>query len=411
MRQEENVLCVSYPVDDKEAAKTSINIIGIIGNTDNTSNTDGADTDKGLINFLLQEGTALRRCFVMDSNIYALEGVKEFISKFNTAGRQKGLVTSFFYKRNLLLVVKAGEQYKTLESAKKIVMAALAFGLNRQDSFIAIGGGVITDLTAFVASIYKRGVQVSFIPTTLLCMVDASVGGKTAVDIKGYKNIIGSFYPATTITCYIKFIKTLTDTQYKAGLIEAIKMALLYDREFYNYFLTNKERIIARDKECVLHIVTRAMQLKISVVEKDFHERCERKMLNLGHTFAHAAETCIKLTGLSHGEAVAWGIYRAALLSYSLGLCKEDYVSNIYSLLSMYGYNTHANPYYKTSEDEEGVSLSLVRKLVKVMHSDKKNTSDYVTFILQEGIEKNKIVEVENFSIMEVLQEDKELRS
>lgn len=336
----------------------------------------------------------VRKLFVIDSNVEKAfhELLFESTNKCAQEGafRSPSLATPYS-----TVVIPSGERYKTMDSVLMIIEMAIKLGFNRNDKFVAIGGGVVCDMTAFAASIYKRGVGVDFVPTTLLAMVDAAIGGKTGCDHKAYKNMIGAFWPAKNIYYCTPFLRTLPNSEYLSGMAEAIKTALLYDADMVATFENNADKITARDPTLLTYIINRCAHAKASVVERDFRERGDRRMLNLGHTFAHALETYEGLGGLSHGCAVAWGITRAARLSQLLQLCDSIYSDRVTALMASYGYNTSATASHGEADFAD--------KIIDAMHKDKKNTSDKVTFVLQEDICNNVIMEVSDNMIRQVL--------
>ncbi|MEW5817713.1 MAG: 3-dehydroquinate synthase family protein, partial [Spirochaetota bacterium] len=185
-------------------------------------------------------------------------------------------------------ILKAGEKYKTWESVDTILSACIENSIGRDGCLLGIGGGVVCDMTAFAASIFMRGCGLILVPTTLLAMVDASLGGKTGIDYSGYKNMAGTFYPAKEIRICLRTLMTLPDTEYLSGLAEVIKHALLKDFDLLNLLEREKKRILNRDLELLGELVARAIAVKGGIVEKDFFEHGVRAYLNFGHTFAHA---------------------------------------------------------------------------------------------------------------------------
>lgn len=310
-----------------------------------------------------------RRCFVTDATVATLPFMKEFISTFKDGNCGP----------DELVILGSGEAYKNIESVLTIVKTAVNAGFSRSDLFVGIGGGVICDLTGFAASLFKRGSSVEFVPTTLLAMVDASIGGKTGCDFDNYKNMIGSFFPAKKIYMFPEFIKHLSKEQYRSGLAEALKTAILYDKELYEIFKTQKEKILSRDSEILYKIIQSCAKAKGSVVERDFTEKNERMFLNLGHTFGHALETIVGLGNICHGDAVAWGIGRALDLSAKLDYCLESYKNEVLKILSDYGWET--NPVHPLI-----LGGGTGERLLNAMHKDKKNQDEKIKLVLQKGL-------------------------
>ena len=210
-----------------------------------------------------------------------------------------------------LLTISGGERTKTLESAMDLMSELFKIGAGRDTTLVAVGGGVTTDLVAFVASIYLRGVPLILVPTTLLAIVDASIGGKTAVDTSFGKNLIGTFYPAKAIFSDLKTLETLPEREWLNGLAEILKMGLILDASIWE--------MDERDPS----LIQKAIEGKIAVVEQDPEERSLRRILNFGHTIGHALEA-ISCYEMSHGEAVALGCCVEAHLSMRLGYLSEE---------------------------------------------------------------------------------------
>ncbi|AGT42987.1 3-dehydroquinate synthase [Treponema pedis] len=297
-----------------------------------------------------------------------------------------------------LIIIESGEENKNFTSLELILKTALDAGLSRNSIFIGIGGGVICDLTAFAASIYMRGVKCNLVPTTLLAMADASIGGKSAVNFLNYKNMIGSFFKADEIYIIPEFLKTLNDKEYFSGLAEIFKIALLYSPKLYQIFLEQSEKILNRNEELIFEILKRAIISKANVVTRDFYEKNERAYLNLGHTFAHALETVSDFKTVSHGEAVAWGISRALRLGENLGLTDCEYANEVCSIIKKFGWCTEAVPQCLVHLKNE-----FANKIIAAMKKDKKNMHGKIRVILQENIEENLIYEAEEKDIKAVL--------
>ena len=328
-----------------------------------------------------------RRLFVTDKTIAQLPDVKPFINEFNNGKRGK----------DLLFILGAGEKYKTIESVLSIVRIALENNFNRRDIFVGIGGGVITDMTAFAASMFKRGAKAEFVSTTLLGMVDAAVGGKTGCDFESFKNMIGAFYPAQKLYIFPQFVQSLSADEYRSGFAEVIKTAFLYSKDLYEFIKENRQKILERNPEVLQKIITECVKAKANVVEKDFTEKNIRMHLNLGHTFGHALESTAGLGKVSHGDAVAWGMARAACLSAELGLCTTSYRDEIIEILKFFGWETGAN--HPAQENTPNSAATLL----DAMKKDKKNSSDKIRFVLQKGIAQNVITEVDDEIILKVL--------
>lgn len=232
------------------------------------------------------------------------------------------------------VILKDGEQYKTLEILNEIFSAALENKLNRQLTIIALGGGVIGDMAGFAAACYQRGVRFIQIPTTLLSQVDSSVGGKTAVNHKLGKNMIGAFYQPKCVIADTNTLDTLPDRELSAGIAEVIKYGVIRDQEFFNWLEKNIELLLGRDKNALAYAIERSCLNKAEIVEADEHEKGVRALLNLGHTFGHAIETVSGYGVWLHGEAVAAGMSMAARFSQKLGWLEGDDCERIVGLIA-----------------------------------------------------------------------------
>jgi 3-dehydroquinate synthase len=246
--------------------------------------------------------------------------------------------------------------------------------LGRDGVFIGVGGGVIGDLTAFCASIYKRGASLRLVSTTLLGMVDASMGGKTGFDLFGIKNLAGSFYPAETVWMPVSSLDTLPEREWKSGMAELLKTAILEGDDFLNLAKTLKD-----SREHLAACIARCVAFKGRIVEADPKETAKtgdtRAILNLGHTFGHALEAAAGLGALTHGEAVAWGMVRACELGKVLGITPLDRALEIRDCLEGFGYETRApHPLCKNAG-----------ALIKAMAGDKKKKSGKLNFVVPAG--------------------------
>lgn len=230
------------------------------------------------------------------------------------------------------VVLPDGEQYKTWETLNLIFDALLGAHCERGTTLIALGGGVIGDMGGFAAACYQRGMPFIQVPTTLLSLVDSSVGGKTAINHPLGKNMIGAFYQPKLVLADLSTLDTLPDRELRAGLAEVIKYGLIRDPEFFAWLEANLERLLALDKTALAYAVHRSCANKAEVVAADERENGERALLNLGHTFGHAIETGLGYGVWLHGEAVAAGTLIAAELSRQLGWLTDDEVSRIESL-------------------------------------------------------------------------------
>lgn len=222
-------------------------------------------------------------------------------------------------KKTRVIVLPPGEQEKNLARFAELMQALAELGASRDVTLLALGGGVIGDLTGFAAACWMRGVRFVQLPTTLLAMVDASVGGKTAVDLAHGKNLVGAFHQPAAVIIDPDTLKTLPDRELRAGLAEVVKMAAIADADFFSWLETNAEALLMRDRQALMHAITVSCTHKAAIVARDETEHGERMLLNFGHSFGHAIETEQGYEGLLHGEAVAVGMVLAARLSQQIG--------------------------------------------------------------------------------------------
>lgn len=309
-----------------------------------------------------------------------------------------------FFETIPIVVLPAGDEYKNMQAAAKIAETAVRYELDRQAVFIAFGGGVVCDITAFAASLYMRGVQCILIPTTVLAMADASIGGKTAVNLAGCKNLIGSFHAASAILFCFKALDTLPEAEYRSGLAEILKTAALCDAELYRMFSAYYDEIMKRDMSYVPVMIKRAAEAKARIVEADFTEQGARSFLNFGHTFGHALESLSGFS-VSHGDAVAWGISRALAVGTALGITDAQYAEQFKAVLRRYGW--HTEPVYQglcfTGTAADSGKNSFADRIIELMRKDKKSRNGAIRLVLQETIQTNRICEVAEQVIKEVL--------
>lgn len=339
------------------------------------------------------------RIFVTDAVVANLPLMKTFIAAFT--GSQPETNDCLVCGTDILVVLGAGESFKTIENVLKIVQIALDNNLQRSSTFIGIGGGVICDITAFAASTFKRGARLELVPTTLLAMVDASVGGKTGCDFGTFKNMIGTFYPAAKIHFFTGFIQSLPESEYRSGLAETVKTGLLYAPKLFDIIQHNKDAVLSREPETIRQMIRRCVIAKANIVEKDLAEQGPRMQLNFGHTFGHALESCCGLGSIPHGDAVAWGMSRALDLSRRLKLCSTEYYQEVCEVLTSYGWEISPEHSILVASglDPEAAAT----KIISAMKKDKKNTSPQIRCILQREINSTVIQEVPEQDIRNVL--------
>ena len=267
-----------------------------------------------------------------------------------------------------------GEAHKTLASVDGIFQALGALGATRDACLIALGGGVIGDMTGFAAACWMRGVDFVQMPTSLLAMVDASVGGKTGVNLACGKNLVGAFHQPRAVVIDTDVLETLPDREYRAGLAEVVKHGAIGDRDFIARLETLVDALNRRDADALAEVIEHACRFKAGVVARDETEQGQRALLNFGHTFAHALETEAGYGRLLHGEAVAIGMLLAARLSTRLGLAHADDGARLERLLAAFGLPTRA----PAGLDRDA--------LLAHMRLDKKNRGHHLRLILWRGL-------------------------
>ena len=263
-----------------------------------------------------------------------------------------------------------GERTKSLDTVSHLLERFLEEGLERDATVMAVGGGVVCDASALAASLYMRGARLVLIPTTLLAMVDAALGGKTGVNFSGYKNLAGTFYPAEQIIIIPETLETLPQREYLSGLAEVIKSAMLGDPALFEILAARVDAVLERDPEVVEELILRSVAVKGRIVEQDFTDRSGREWLNLGHTFAHALESVTGFEGWTHGEAVAWGIVQALRCGEAAGITDPGYAATATELLRRYGFRCE-------------IDTISVDALIDAMQHDKKNRAGQVRYVLQ----------------------------
>ena len=264
-----------------------------------------------------------------------------------------------------VITIKDGEHYKTIDTWSKIIDKLTAMRANRDTTIIALGGGVLGDIAGFAAATFMRGLPFIQVPTTLLAQVDSSVGGKTGVNHKDGKNLIGSFYQPRMVISDIDVLSTLPDREYKCGLAEIIKYGAIYDVDFFAWLESNMSELLIRAPEKLIYAISRSCQIKANIVGEDEFEIGKRAILNFGHTFGHALENIMGYGELLHGEAVAIGMIIASKLSPINSLERNRLISLIKS----------ANLPHKIELNDEN-------QMLDVMKTDKKVKNKKLRFVL-----------------------------
>ncbi len=251
------------------------------------------------------------------------------------------LAASLPEQRRLEVILPEGEMHKTLENAARVLDVLVSNRFGRDATVLALGGGVVGDLAGFVAACYQRGVALVQVPTTLLAQVDSAVGGKTAVNHPGGKNLIGAFHQPVAVLADTATLATLPPRELRAGLAEVIKYALLCDAALFEWLEAHLEELLAAKPEALAHVVRRSCELKAMIVGRDEREeRGDRALLNLGHTFGHAVESATGYRKWLHGEAVAAGLVMAAAMSRELGLVSPEELVRVHTLIERAGLPT-----------------------------------------------------------------------
>lgn len=273
-----------------------------------------------------------------------------------------------------------GETHKTFANVGKVLDALAALGATRDACVIALGGGVVGDLAGFAASCWMRGIDFIQVPTTLLSMVDSSVGGKTGVNLPAGKNLVGAFHQPRAVVADIDVLRTLPQREYLAGVAEIVKGAAIGDEPFFAWLEANADALAAREAGVLVEAIARKCRYKAGVVARDETEQGERALLNLGHTFGHALETAGNYSEILHGEGVAIGMVLAARLSARLGMASDADTQRLLVLLQRLGLPTEPSRVHEAS------------RILDLMRLDKKNTAGTLRLILWRGVGKAEIV-------------------
>ena len=301
-------------------------------------------------------------CVITDSHVESLYGDE-------IMGILQGIS-----KKTVIFSFPAGEESKTLDTVKAIYTFLIGEKFDRKDMLIALGGGVVGDITGFAAATYLRGIDFVQIPTSLLAQADSSIGGKTGVDFDGFKNMVGAFYMPRLVYMNAGALKTLDDRQFFSGFAEIMKHGLIKDAAFYEWLLEHMYEICDRDTDTLLEMVGQSCKIKKAVVEKDPMEKGERALLNFGHTIGHAIEKAMNFS-LTHGECVALGAVAAAFISWKRELLSKD---EYYEIRDMFvSFNLPISI--------EGIDPQEILRLTK---SDKKAEGDCIKFILLKKVGK-----------------------
>ncbi len=267
------------------------------------------------------------------------------------------------------MMIPDGERAKTMASVGRILDRAAAMKMTRQSTLIALGGGVIGDVTGFAASLYMRGISVVQIPTTLLAQVDSSIGGKTGVNFRNVKNLVGTFHQPRLVLSDPDSLRSLSDREFANGLYETLKYGIISDRALFEDFITHLDRIKQRDSAVVESTVARCAEIKARIVAADEREGDLRRVLNLGHTVGHALESAAEFRRLKHGEAVGYGMIAAARISTARGRMSSSEAGRMESAIRAIG----------VLPSLQGLKMD---HIMKALQQDKKVRDGSVHFIL-----------------------------
>lgn len=270
--------------------------------------------------------------------------------------------------KTITFTFEAGEKHKQLKTIEALYEELIIHHFDRQDLLIALGGGVVGDMTGYAAATYLRGIDFVQVPTTLLSQVDSSIGGKTGVDFLQYKNMVGAFHQPKLVYINTATLRSLPEREYFSGMGEVIKHGLIKDRHYYEWIKENIEKIKEREHETLKEMIYQSCLIKGGVVERDPKEKGERALLNFGHTLGHAIEKLKDFSWL-HGECVAIGCILAAKISKMKGNLNEEEVKDIEDIFDAFGMNGDIN---ELSADQ----------IIKTTKSDKKMVGDKIKFVL-----------------------------
>ena len=275
-------------------------------------------------------------------------------------------------KKVILYTIEAGEEHKTLDTVRGIYERLISEHFDRKDLLVALGGGVVGDLTGFTAATYLRGIRFVQLPTTLLAQVDSSIGGKTGVDFQCYKNMVGAFHMPSLVYMNLSALKTLSERQFASGMAEILKHGLIRNATYYTWLLEHAEAICRREYAVLLPMIEESCKIKRAVVEADPTEQGERALLNFGHTMGHAVEK-LKDFRLLHGECVAIGIAAAGFLSWRRGLLKKEELEEILRGLRLFSLPV-------------GTDGLEAERVVETTRLDKKMEAGSIKFILLRSV-------------------------
>lgn len=323
------------------------------------------DADFEIIETIVQKHHTI---FITDENVYA-------------AHRDK-------FSGYEVIVIKPGEQYKNQETVNEIILQLIDLKADRQTFIVGIGGGVVTDITGFVASVYMRGVRFGFVPTSILAMVDASVGGKNGIDVGVYKNLVGIINHPEFLLYDYTFLETLPGNEWINGFAEIIKHACIKDKNMFDFLEEDTLIKFQSSVEMTGKLIKRNVEIKYNVVVNDEYETGERKLLNFGHTIGHAIENISKL---SHGNAISIGMVAACRISEKINRFDFSESKKVIELLQKY---------------ELPVSFDFDKqKAWEVLQHDKKKAGDYMNFVVLDHIGKASVQSIQMENLHEIFKD------
>ena len=320
---------------------------------------------RGLLNnipkLLKNNSLYFTKCLIVIDNKIKKKIILRILKKFN----KKNIITFLF---------NANEKNKNQKNVDKILAVLLKNNFQRNDCLISVGGGITGDVSGFASSIYKRGINFVNIPTTLLAQVDSSIGGKTGINTSFGKNLIGSFYQPKLVISDIDFLKTLPKREIICGYAEIFKHSLIFEKKFFSFLDKNANEILNLKSPFIEKSIVKSCEIKKIIVELDEKEKSLRKILNFGHTFAHAYESSLNYSKrLNHGEAVLLGIYSAISFSLKFKLLSKLNYLKIKDHFIKYKLPNKINNYFLKKD---------LKRLIYFMKKDKKNTSNLINLIL-----------------------------
>mgnify|MGYP001243843901 CR=1 FL=1 len=325
----------------------------------------GSNLAANMSKILKENSISFKQCLlILDKNV-----PKKLTLKIKRSLHKQKLYVHYF---------KANEMNKNFSSVNKILTILLNKNFSREDCVMSIGGGITGDISGFASSLFKRGLKFINIPTTLLSQVDSSIGGKTGVNTKYGKNLIGSFYQPNLVVSDVQFLKTLPKRELICGYGEILKHSLIANKSFYKFLDTNNNKILKLSSPFIEKAIYESCKIKKNVVEKDEKEKDLRKILNFGHTFAHAYEATLGYSKkLNHGEAVILGIQSALRFSFKNKLIKKNEYYSILNHISKVNLPSNIKRFFKIKD---------LNKILSFMAKDKKNKSSKINLVLLKKI-------------------------